>query len=315
MAEKITVLGAGTMGHGITQLYAQAGYDVYMYDIKDEILEKAVTRISNNLDMLIQENPMTEPEKEKTLKRISTSTDLKEAVGGARFVTEAVSENLTIKFDLFKQLEEVAEDDTIIASNTSTFSIHQLSKGLQRTDRLIITHFFNPAHLVPLVEVVKGPETSQNMIDRTVEVLQNIGKKPVVLKKDIPGLIANRLQAALVREAYYLLDNDIADAEDIDLAVTAGPGFRWAFIGPLETADFGGLDIWKSVVENLAPVLSKEEKIPQFVEQKVQSGNLGTKTGKGLFTYSGMEEIQRRITERDENFIRLSHIKNKNNGK
>lgn len=312
MAEKVTVLGAGTMGHGIAQLYAQAGYDVSMFDIKDEFLESAMTRISDNLDMLIQENSITASEKENTLKRISTSTDLKEAVSGTRFVTEAVSENLTIKFDLFKQLEEVVEDDTIIASNTSTFSIQQLSEGVEKTDRLIITHFFNPAHLVPLVEVVKGPETSQDIIDRTVEVLRNIGKKPVVLKKDIPGLIANRLQAALVREAFYLLDNGIADAKDIDLAITAGPGFRWAFIGPLETADFGGLDIWKSVVENLAPVLSKEEKIPQFVEEKVQSGNLGTKTGNGLFTYSGNDEVQRRITERDENFIRLANIKNKN---
>ena len=310
MAEKVTVLGAGTMGHGIAQLYAQAGYDVYMYDIKDEFLENAMTQISSNLDMLIQENSITAADKENTLKRISTSTDLKEAVSGSRFVTEAVSENLTIKFDLFKQLEEVIDNDTIIASNTSTFSIQQLSEGVQKRDRLIITHFFNPAHLVPLVEVVKGPETSQDIIDRTVEVLNNIGKKPVVLKKDIPGLIANRLQAALVREAFYLLDNGIADAEDIDLAITAGPGFRWAFIGPLETADFGGLDIWKSVVENLAPVLSKEEKIPSFVEDKVQSGNLGTKTGNGLFTYSGNDEVQRRITERDENFIRLANIKN-----
>jgi 3-hydroxybutyryl-CoA dehydrogenase len=310
MAEKVTVLGAGTMGHGIVQLYAQAGYDVYMYDIKDEFLEKALTRISDNLDMLIQENAITAVDKESTLRRISKTTNLKEAVSGTRFVTEAVSENLKIKFDLFKQLEDVVEDDTIIASNTSTFSIAELSEGIQKTDRLIITHFFNPAHLVPLVEVVKGPETSQDIIDRTVEVLENIGKKPVVLKKDIPGLIANRLQAALVREAFYLLDNGIADAEDIDLAVTAGPGFRWSFIGPLETADFGGLDIWKSVVENLSPVLSKEEKIPQFVEQKVQSGDLGIKTGNGLFTYEGNDEVQRRITERDQNFIRLATIKN-----
>lgn len=312
MAEKVTVLGAGTMGHGIVQLYAQAGYEVYMYDIKDEFLERAITRISDNLDMLIQESSITTSDKENTLKRISTTTDLREAVTETRFVTEAVSENLTIKFDLFKQLEEIVEDDTIIASNTSTFSIQQLSEGVQKKDRLIITHFFNPAHLVPLVEVVKGPETSQDIIDRTVEVLRNIGKKPVVLKKDIPGLIANRLQAALVREAFYLLDQGVAEAEDIDLAITAGPGFRWAFIGPLETADFGGLDIWKSVVENLTPVLSKEEKIPQFVEEKVQSGNLGTKTGNGLFTYAGNDDVQRRITERDENFIRLANIKNNN---
>lgn len=299
------------MGHGIAQLYAQAGYNVYLFDIGNEFLEKAMTRISNNLDMLIQENLIAASEKENALKRISITTDIKEAVEGTQFVTEAVSENLTIKFDLFKQVEEFVEDDTIIASNTSTFSIQQLSEGVQKKGRLLITHFFNPAHLVPLVEVVKGPDTSQTIIDRTLEILNNIGKKPVVLKKDIPGLIANRLQAALVREAFYLLDNGIAEAEDIDLAITQGPGFRWAFIGPLETADFGGLDIWKSVVENLAPTLSKEEKTPHFVEQKVQSGNLGTKTGNGIFTYSGNEEVQRRIAERDENFVRLSTIKYK----
>lgn len=309
MLEKVTVLGAGTMGHGIAQLYAQAGYEVHMYDIKDEYLEKAMERISNNLDMMIQEQTITEEDKNSALQHISTSTDLKEAVSGTRFVTEAVSENLKIKFELFSQLEEIVEDDVIIASNTSTFSIKELSEGVKKKDRLIITHFFNPAHLVPLVEVVKGPETSTEIIDRTVGVLKAIGKKPVVLKKDIPGLIANRLQAALVREAFYLLDNDVAEAEDIDLAITAGPGFRWAFIGPLETADFGGLDIWKSVIENLAPVLSKDEKIPPFVEEKVQSGNLGTKTGNGLFSYTDHEEIQRRIRERDEYFVRLAKIK------
>ncbi|PKC50732.1 NAD(P)-binding protein, partial [Rhizophagus irregularis] len=132
--------------------------------------------------------------------------------------------------DLFNQFEKIVDEDAIIASNTSTFSIKQLSEGVQKKDRLIITHFFNPAHLVPLVEVVKSEETAQEIIDHTVAVLKRIGKKPVVLKKDIPGLIANRLQAALVREAFYLLDNGIADAKDIDLAVSAGPGFRWAFV-------------------------------------------------------------------------------------
>ncbi len=310
MAEKITVLGAGTMGHGIAQLYAQAGYDVFLYDIKAEFLSNAVTRISTNLNMLIQEGVIGEKEKESALSCVFITTNLEEAVKDTIFVTEAASENLDIKFSLFNQLEELIEDDTVIASNTSTFSLRQLSEGIQKKDRLIITHFFNPAQIVPLVEVVKGPDTPQEMINRTVEILKSIGKKPVVLKKDIPGFIANRLQAALVREAFYLLDEGIASAEDIDLAITDGPGFRWSFIGPLETADFGGLDIWKSVVENLAPELSKEIKIPAFVEDKVQSGNLGTKTGSGLFTYAGDEEIQQKIKQRDENFVRLVKIKN-----
>lgn len=309
MAHKVSVLGAGTMGHGIAQLYAQAGYDVYVYDIKDEFLEKAKVRISNNLDMLIQEGIMTEAGKEETFKHIFTTTNLQEAVSGSSFVTESVPENLQLKFEIYKKVEELVSDKTVIASNTSSFSIKQLSEGVQRKERFIITHFFNPAHLVPLVEVVKGIGTPPEIINHTVEVLRKIGKVPVVLKKDIPGLIANRLQAALVREAFYLLDHGIADAEDIDLAITAGPGFRWAFIGPLETADFGGLDVWKFVVENLAPVLSKDEKVPAFIDDKVKNGNLGTKTGNGIFSYSGEEEVQRRICERDKNFIRLAKIK------
>lgn len=310
MSEKVTVLGAGTMGHGIAQLYAQAGYDVFLYDIKAEFLSNAVTRISTNLNMLIHEGVISERDKESALSHIFTTIDLEEAVKDTTFVTEAASENLDIKFSLFKQLEELIEEDTVIASNTSTFSLRQLSEGIQKKDRLIITHFFNPAQIVPLVEVVKGPDTAQEIINRTVEVLKSIGKKPVVLKKDIPGLIANRLQAALVREAFYLLDEGIASPEDIDLAITNGPGFRWAFIGPLETADFGGLDIWKSVVENLAPVLSKELKVPAFVEEKVRSGKLGTKTGSGLFTYADEEEVQQKIKRRDENFVKLAKIKN-----
>ncbi len=152
----MAVLGAGTMGHGITQLYAQAGFDVYLYDINGEILQDPLNKISTNLDLLFQENAITLAEKEKTLQYIFTTTNLEEAVSGSKFITEAVSENLNVKFDLFKQFEEIVDKDAIIASNTSTFSIKQLSEGVQKKDRLIITHFFNLAHLVPLVEVVKS---------------------------------------------------------------------------------------------------------------------------------------------------------------
>ncbi|SOC42770.1 3-hydroxyacyl-CoA dehydrogenase family protein [Ureibacillus acetophenoni] len=309
--DKVTVLGAGTMGHGIAQLYAQAGFQVSLYDINNDILKNALTRITNNLNLLTKYNNLT-INKDKVLHQISITTNLEDAVLNSHFIIEAVSENLSIKFDLFQKLEEIVDEKTIIASNTSTFSIQQLSEGLQHKDRLIITHFFNPAHLVPLVEVVKGPNTPKELIDETVEMLKQIGKQPVVLKKDVPGLIANRLQAALVREAFYLLDEGVADARDIDLAITAGPGFRWAFIGPLETADFGGLDIWKSVVENLAPHLSKEETIPSSINEKIEIGQLGTKAGNGIFQYNGDDEIQKRIRERDKQFIRLGQIKNSN---
>ncbi|WP_085993881.1 3-hydroxyacyl-CoA dehydrogenase family protein [Oceanobacillus senegalensis] len=306
--KKITVLGAGTMGHGIAQNYALAGFNVSLYDLKSEYLTKALSFVEKSLSMLIEEGKITEGEKKETLSRIHVTTNLEEAAKDTDFVTEVVVEVLDVKHQLYQQLEEMVSPETIIASNTSTFSIAQLAEKMGRSERLIITHFFNPAQLVPLVEIVKSSKTSENVIDRTVSLMKDIGKEPVVLQKDIPGLIANRLQAALVREAFHLLEEGVADAKSIDLALTAGPGFRWAFIGPLETADFGGLDIWRSVVENLAPELSKAEKVPSFIKNKVEHGNLGTKTGEGIYSYS-KELVEKALEQRDRNFIQLGKIK------
>ncbi|MEQ6388476.1 3-hydroxyacyl-CoA dehydrogenase family protein [Bacillaceae bacterium S4-13-58] len=310
MVRNITVLGAGTMGHGIAQNYALAGYNVSLYDLKKEYLANALILIEKSLSMLVKENRISKDEQDRALTHIFMTTNFEEAVKNADFITEAVSENLDIKYKLFADLEKVISDETIVASNTSTFSISQLTEKMTIKNRLIITHFFNPAQLVPLVEIVKSNETSNEVINQTVELMKTIGKTPVVLKKDVPGLIANRLQAALVREAFYLLDEGVADARDIDRVVTSGPGFRWAFIGPLETADYGGLDIWKSVVENLAPNLSKADKVPNFINEKFLEGKLGTKTGEGIYSYSN-EIVKEEIEQRDKNFIRLNKIKEK----
>lgn len=308
MIKKFSVIGSGVMGHGIAQLYVLAGYPVALYDIEEQYLQKALKSIENNLSLLVQESVITEQAKRDALDRIVITTDLQHAVQDVDFITEAIPEVIELKWELFKKLERYTKPETIIASNTSTFAITHLAEKMSSTYRMIITHFFNPAQLVPLVEVVRHEHTSDEVVQATMELMKAIGKSPILLKKDIPGFIANRLQAALAREAFSLLQAGVADAADIDLAVTAGPGFRWSFIGPIETADYGGLDIWKRVIENLAPELDKSKKAPAIIEELVDNGKLGVKTGEGIFAYKE-KTVTQKIKERDEFFIRLAKLK------
>ncbi|PWK07021.1 3-hydroxyacyl-CoA dehydrogenase family protein [Tumebacillus permanentifrigoris] len=312
MVQKITVIGSGVMGHGIAQLYAVAGYTVTVHDIRPELLEQASILMENNLDLLVQEGVLTQQATREARRRIQFTTDLEAAVHDADFITEVIPEVLELKWELYAKLELLAKPDAIIASNTSTFPIAQLIEKATTSHRMIITHFFNPAQLVPLVEVVKHDVTSDEVVATTLDLMRAIGKEPVLLKKDVPGFIANRLQAALVREAFHLLKEGVASARDIDTAVTAGPGFRWAFVGPIETVDYGGLDTWKRVLDNLAPVLDKQESAPALLNELVQAGKLGTKSGEGVYSYADTAEtsdVAAKIKERDTRYIRLAKIK------
>jgi 3-hydroxyacyl-CoA dehydrogenase len=308
MIRKVAVVGAGVMGHGIAQLYALAGFPVSLHDIREEYLDGAFRAMEDSLSLLVKEEFVTEAQKKEALRRVSRTTDLEEAVKEADFVTEAIPEVLEMKWELFGRLERLAKPDAIIASNTSTLPISRMAKHSATPHRMIITHFFNPAQLVPLVEIVKHEKTTGPVVETTTELMRKIGKRPVLLKKEVPGFIANRLQAAIVREAFHLLNEGVADARDIDAAITAGPGFRWAFTGPIETVDFGGLDTWKRVIDNLAPELDRRESAPERIVESVRVGNLGTKTGKGIFSYSDVS-VSEKIRERDTNLIRLLKMK------
>jgi 3-hydroxybutyryl-CoA dehydrogenase len=308
MIRNVAVVGAGVMGHGIAQLYALAGFPVSLYDVREEYLDRAFRAMEDSLSLLVKEEFVTEERKVEALRRVSRTTDLEAAVKDADFITEAIPEVLEMKWELFATLERLAKPDAIIASNTSTLPISRMAKHSATPHRMIITHFFNPAQLVPLVEIVKHEKTAGPVVEATIALMRTIGKHPVLLKKEVPGFIANRLQAAIVREAFHLLDEGVADARDIDAAITAGPGFRWAFIGPIETADFGGLDTWKRVIDNLAPELDKRESAPERIVDSVAKGNLGTKTGKGIYSYTDVS-VPEKIRERDTNFIRLLKVK------
>ncbi|WP_379968159.1 3-hydroxyacyl-CoA dehydrogenase family protein [Ectobacillus sp. sgz5001026] len=308
MKKRITVIGAGIMGHGIAQACAIAGNDVHLYDLKEEFIQKATASIQNNLDIYVKQELINSGEKDEILQRIYTTIHLQESVKDADIIIEAIPEVIELKWDLYKSLETMVNEDTIIASNTSTLPLSQLITYAKVPSRFIIAHFFNPAHLVPLVEIVKHETTAQHVVDTTMQFITSIGKTPVLLKKEVPGFIANRLQAALLREALHLLYSGVADAADIDTVIKSGPGFRWAFIGPLETADYGGLDTWKRVLDNLSPELAKDEGAPELICHLVEQNNLGVKTGNGIYNYDKVS-VEAELNKRDENFIQLAKIK------
>ncbi|MFA1712229.1 3-hydroxyacyl-CoA dehydrogenase family protein [Peribacillus frigoritolerans] len=308
MIKKIAIIGSGVMGSGIAQSFAVSGYYVTINDIKEELLYHAQNRISENLSLLMEEGALTDREKQGALANITYNADLEGAVRDADFIIEAIPEVIELKLNLYQQLEEMIKPDAIVASNTSTFPISQLMEKASFADRMVITHFFNPGHLVPLVEIVQHDETKPEIVKTTMDLMRKIGKSPILLKKEIAGFIANRLQTALMREAFYLLKEGVADAEDIDTAITAGPGFRWAFTGPIEIADFGGLDTWQRVFDNVSPVLDQSKEAPDLIRDLVAGGKLGTKSGEGIFTYEE-STVSQKINERDRNFIKLGKLK------
>jgi 3-hydroxybutyryl-CoA dehydrogenase len=300
---KVAVIGAGIMGHGFAQIFAQKGYSVSLYDIDEKILKAAVARIGASLDTFIDFGMVRAKEKKATLEKISTTTNLEEAVGKADFVLEAVPEILDLKKDIFAKLDRLAPSHAILASNTSGLSITEMGSVTQRPEKTVIVHGINPPTIIPVVEIVRGEKTSDETAEICYRLLLKLGKKPVRVLKEVPGFLFNRLQLALYREALYCLETGVATAEDIDIVVKAGYGFRLANLGPLETSDFGGLDTFYRLAQNLFPDLSAAKSAPAVLEKLVQQGKLGVKTGEGFYSYPPAV-VKKKIRERDRRLIR-----------
>ncbi|MFC5588178.1 3-hydroxyacyl-CoA dehydrogenase family protein [Sporosarcina soli] len=311
MVEKIAIIGSGVMGSGLAQAFAVGGYSVSLNDVSEQSLRKAKKMILDNLALHVEQEDISEKQKQHALASITYIANLETAVCDADFIVEAIPEVIELKWALFQQLNGLIKPEAIVASNTSTFPISRLIEKAPFAERMIIAHFFNPAHLVPLVEIVRHQQTKDEVVQKTLELLYHIGKEPIVLKKDVTGFIANRLQTALMREAFHLLNEGVASAEDIDKAITAGPGFRWAFSGPLEIADFGGLDTWQRVFDNVAPELAESKEAPVIIRERVKQNKLGTKSGEGIFSYEEATVI-RKLRERDRQFIQLWKVKREN---
>lgn len=302
--ETLSVIGSGTMGHSIALNAAWRKMDVRMYATNEQDIKRAEQGIEQKLGTMADNGLFSMEESSAIRERITISDQLEEVVDGATFVIEAIPENLELKQQFYSRLEELIGTDTVLASNTSGLQPSDLAAGLRHPERFIVTHFWNPAHLIPLVEVVGGKSTSDSTRDRAMDLLQAMQKKPIVVKQEIQGFIGNRLQYALFREAQALLDAGVADKEDIDAAVTYSIGRRLPVTGPLMSADFGGLDVFKSISDYLFSDLSTLQASGETMDSLVGSGKLGVKSGEGFYDWSGSrgEEVS---TERENMLIRF----------
>jgi len=280
--KRICVLGAGAMGHGIAQICAQSGFYVDLSDIKDELLESALFKIGKFFQGSVERGRIAQDEAQAALGRISTSTSLKEAAGEADLVIEAITENMEIKKETFRQLDEICPEHTIFATNTSYQSITELATVTERQDKFLGMHWFNPPQIMRGIEVVRTERTSPETVAIITSLCQQLGKEPAVCQ-DSPGFIANRLLQAWRTEGLRLYDENVASFQDIDKALKTAYGFR---MGPFELADLAGMDVVMAGNETMYNELKSDVfKPPRCLVMKFRAGELGRKTGKGFYEY------------------------------
>ena len=299
---KVAVVGAGTMGHGIAQVFAQAGCLVKLIDVNEQVLKEAFTRIKANLEFFVEANVLSLQDSVDALARIEASTDIEGGVGDAEFVTEAVPEEIKLKQQIFRKMDRDTSSHTILASNTSGLSVSEIASATEHPERVIGTNWWNPPQLIPLVEMMKGEKTSEETVQRTKEVLVKVGKMPILILKPVPGFVGNRLQIALFREALSLLENGVASAEDIDTAMSYGPGFRYPVLGPFRVADFGGLDVFYHLIGDLYKDLDCSKEPQKVLAKLVKEGKLGLKSGRGFYTY-GDKSVNEVLRSRDRKLL------------
>jgi len=287
--QTIGVVGAGLMGHGIAYLLAAAGHDVGIFEPSAETRASLAQRLRAIIDLL--------GDAPAVLDRISVHDNLASAVRSAHFVFEAAPEKLELKRRIFAELEDLVAPDTILASNSSAIPSTEIGRNLEHRERVVGTHFWNPPHLVPLVEVIQTEQTADEVVRRTIALLAAAGKKPVHVRRDIPGFIGNRLQHALKREAIALLAAGVADAETIDTVVKSGFGARMAVLGPFEQSDLVGLDLTLDISEVLVADLDRTAEPHPFLREKVKAGKLGMKSGEGFrrWTPEQANEVRERL--------------------
>jgi len=298
----IVIAGAGTMGISLVQIFAKYDYKVTLYNRATPSLEKAKKQIVFSQENLVSTGMATEEESKRVIKKIKYTTD-KNVFKDCDFVVETIVENMDVKHNFWNEISSIAKEDAVLTSNTSGLSITELAKAVKKPERFAGMHFWNPPHLVPLVEIIKGKKTTDETADIIYKLAGDIDKKPVVLQKEINGFIGNRLQFAVLREAVNLVEAGVASAEDVDKAVKYGIGFRYACIGPFETTDLGGLNTFNNIAKYLLPQLSNAESMP-ILEKKVEKGQLGVKSGQGFYDYKNGKD-EEAIDSRDEKFIKL----------
>ena len=304
---RAAVVGAGTMGHGIAQVLALAGYRVRLWDENPQALAGVPAKVSASLAVFRELDLVSPGEAATCLSRLEAAASLADACGGASVVIEAVFEELALKQELFARLEQAAAPGALLISNTSALRISDMAADMKHPWRLVGLHFWNPPQVIPCVEVVRGDETSEEVFAAAVELVARIGKEAVKVQKDLPGFLGNRMQHALQREAISLVESGVASAEDVDRVVKYGFGLRLAFMGPLERADLGGLDVAVKVQEYLLPHLDSRTTPSPLLARKVAQGEYGLKSGRGFYGWSPAK-AEAELAKRDRALLLISRL-------
>ena len=299
----IAVLGSGTMGHGIAQRYAMGGFQVKVYDVMEAALQNAEKLIRQNLEVFVEEGWFEAEEIEPTMARISYTTNLEEAVKDAQYVQETVPERPEIKKSVYETLDAILPEDVIIVSNASALNPFELVPE-RRLPNFSTAHWYAPPHIVPLVEVAKGEQTKDEIVDVVMAVLKKCGKAPVRMEKYVKGYIINRLQILLNTEVYYLLENGICTPEMLDMAVKASFMPRGCVLGLVQRMDFTGLDITCNNLINKSYEIPEVPERPSIIFDHFEKGELGVKTGKGFFDYTGRDKAEI-LKLRDQRLIQV----------
>jgi 3-hydroxybutyryl-CoA dehydrogenase len=301
--KKVVVIGGGTMGPGIAHTFAQYSHLVQLCDLSEEALDNARTIVKANLKTLETHAKIEADEIEATQKRIVFSTDFETAASQADLVVECITEDRDAKRALYSRLDEICGKDTLFFSNTSYLNIYELMPEARQA-QTVIAHWFAPPHIIPLVEVVKGPATAEATLTTTLELLKKIGKTPVVIDKYVPGFIINRILRILGREIFFLLDNGYITAEQLDLAVKASIAPRMMLLGLVQRYDFTGLDLSAKNLENPNYLEPPIDNRPKSLFDLVEKGDLGVKTGKGFYDYSD-QPIEETLKQRDDSLLKI----------
>ena len=300
--KKVLVVGSGVMGSSIALVFATANIGVILIDVDKKILSRAMGLIESSLKTLVDFGKISNDKTPSILSHIKPSTDLTQMIGDADFIIEAVPEVPNIKKDVFSQLDRLCSEDTIIASNTSGLDIFNIV-NMKRPKRLVIAHFFAPAHIIPLVEIVPGHTTSSETVSFTATLMERVGKNPIVMKKFGPGFIVNRIQKAIGEACFEMIEQGLAGPEEIDRSIKLSLGVRLPIVGVVQSMDFNGLDTLLNTMRN-------DRKIYSFIEEKVKKGHLGVKTSKGIYDYQERSETEV-LRKRDELYLKMLEYLNK----
>jgi 3-hydroxyacyl-CoA dehydrogenase len=287
MINQIAVLGAGTMGHGIAETFALVGYQISLYEVNEQVRTSVMGAMKQELDFMAENGMITQDDVAPALGRITLFDNLKDAVSDADYVIEAAPEILSLKQDMFAELDRLCKPACVLASNTSSLALDDMMVKVspERKAKMMVCHWYNPAHLMPLVELSFFGNMPEDTFREVAAIYEKAGKQTAKILKDVPGLVANRIQQGVAREVFSIIEQGIANPEDVDKALKFGPAFRYATTGQLEVSDMGGLDIWCTVGDNLLAVMDNRQCANPLLREKVAAGQLGIKSGEGFFAY------------------------------